>query len=318
MGCLSLFSKIFRRVFVHMLLDAYLSATVWAQVHFFSDCKHQARQVTKATMSVLLEHGYKPDYYDLWRVLHSVSISHWSALASGKKVFEGMGFRHISLDINGEDGAISLDLSRPLNASLLYLQGKCDIVTNFGTTEHVGESEYLEEHERLNRMDVWTSQYHAFRNIHSLARNDGGIIINMVPAAGCWPLHGAVEYEPRFFHALAQMARYDVRNLSLHRPDHDWSAQEEQLFWKLLREALAKHSLQLPDYVNPDELPARRHQDKEEQANVLSIFVRRGPHLFPDVGKFLQSPGLHIKRKLDRGLHAFRFPFLLHERACAP
>lgn len=30
-----------------------------------------------------------------------------------------------------------------------------------------------------------------------------GLIIHMVPAAGCWPRHGAVEYEPQFFQALA-------------------------------------------------------------------------------------------------------------------
>ena len=222
-----------------------------------------------------------------------------------------------SLDINGRDGALPLDLSRPLNSSLHHLLGKCDVVTNFGTTEHVGESEYIEEREGYERMDIWASQYHAFRNIHGLVR-DGGIIINMVPAAGCWPRHGAVEYEPRFFYALARSAGYDVRNVSLHRPDHDWSEAEEHLFWRLLEEALAQRSLQLPPFINPEELPAMPNIAKaelelsqlgspavalnpvqEEQANVLSIFVRRGFRAFPDQGTFLQSPGLHIKQKLQ-------------------
>ena len=42
----------------------------------------------------------------------------------------------------------------------------------------------------------------AFRNLHKLVRRDG-MIINMVPAAGCWPKHGLVEYEPRFFQSMA-------------------------------------------------------------------------------------------------------------------
>ena len=44
--------------------------------------------------------------------------------------------------------------------------------------------------------------FQAFRIIHQLVRREG-LIINMVPAAGCWAKHGAVDYEPRFFQALA-------------------------------------------------------------------------------------------------------------------
>ena len=167
-----------------------------------------------------------------------------------------------SLDINGRDGAVLLDLSRPLNSSLKHLLGKCDVVTNFGTTEHVGESEYIDEPQGYEKMDIWAAQYHAFRNIHNLVRSDGGMIINMVPAAGCWPRHGAVEYEPRFFYSLAQAAGYEIRNLSLHRPDHDWSVEEEHLYWRLLRETLAQQSYNLPDFINPDALPVMPNHAK--------------------------------------------------------
>ena len=46
----------------------------------------------------------------------------------------------------------------------------------------------------------------AFRNLHKLVRRDG-MIINMIPAAGCWPNHGLVEYEPRFFQSMAGRIR---------------------------------------------------------------------------------------------------------------
>lgn len=108
----------------------------------------------------------------------------------------------------------------------------------------------------------------AFRNLHKLVRRDG-MIINMVPAAGCWPKHGVVEYEPRFFQSMAGRIRlwggvdfttlltllyaeeknhpvtlnhpvyagaagYEIINLSLHRPAYQWSNEEVRFFWALI------------------------------------------------------------------------------------
>ena len=81
---------------------------------------------------------------------------------------------------------------RPLNSSLL---GSCDLVTNFGTTEHVGEDVDVDS-------ELLEKQFEAFRNLHRLARV-GGVMMNMLPFKGCWPQHGAVEYEASFFQALA-------------------------------------------------------------------------------------------------------------------
>ena len=83
---------------------------------------------------------------------------------------------------------------RPLNSSLL---GSCDLVTNFGTTEHVGEDVDVDVSSELLE-----KQFEAFRNLHRLARV-GGVMMNMLPLKGCWPQHGAVEYEASFFQALA-------------------------------------------------------------------------------------------------------------------
>lgn len=163
-----------------------------------------------------------------------------------------------SLDINGRDGAVEVDLSRPLNTSLRVL-GMCDVVTNFGTTEHVGESDYVEAD--VDLLDIWSSQYEAFRNLHRLARRDG-LIINMVPAAGCWPRHGAVEYEPRFFEALANATGYEIMNLSLHRPSYYWTTDETSFFWDLLQKLLARESLQLPASVDPEDMFIMPHMNK--------------------------------------------------------
>lgn len=82
-----------------------------------------------------------------------------------KRWFESQGVEHTSVDLNGEGGALALDLQEPLNL------GQFDIVTNFGTTEHVE-----------NQEPVW-------RNIHE-ALKPGGILISTTPFPGDWPDHG--------------------------------------------------------------------------------------------------------------------------------
>ena len=53
-----------------------------------------------------------------------------------KAFFEARGFRHVSVDINGSDGALRKDLTEPLGL------GTFDMVSNIGTTEHVSEGDY--------------------------------------------------------------------------------------------------------------------------------------------------------------------------------
>jgi hypothetical protein len=79
-----------------------------------------------------------------------------------KGYFEGRGIRHVSVDLNGKDGSLALDLQEPL-----YL-GQFDVVTNFGTSEHVELQE-----------PVW-------RNIHEAGRWH----IHVIPHHGDWPGHG--------------------------------------------------------------------------------------------------------------------------------
>lgn len=116
----------------------------------------------------------------------------------------------------------------------------------------------------------------------------------MVPAAGCWAKHGAVDYEPRFFQALAGAAGYEIMNLSLHRPAYQWSSDEVRTFWELLDDLLARESLTLPEEIVPEMISIMPHLDKSKQANVLSVF-RKGPRDFFDKEVFLQLPGIHWK-----------------------
>lgn len=65
---------------------------------------------------------------------------------SAKEYYMNMGVEHTSIDLNGEDGALQIDLSKPIPEEY---NNKFDIVTNFGTAEHVD-----------NQFECW-------RNIHN-------------------------------------------------------------------------------------------------------------------------------------------------------
>ena len=77
-----------------------------------------------------------------------------------KILFEAAGFTHVSIDFNGQDGALPLDLREQIKDEDLL--GSFDVVTNSGTSEHVG------------------NQQACFDNIRQLCK-PGGIMIHVNP-----------------------------------------------------------------------------------------------------------------------------------------
>lgn len=108
-----------------------------------------------------------------------------------KDYFTSIGIDHTSIDWNGQDGALKMDLRKPIDLEPF------DMVTNIGTTEHVSKQEA-----------VW-------RNIHNLTRI-GGVIASLTPLEGDWWWHG--EYYPRmeFFEQFAGNG-YDIEYLDIGR-----------------------------------------------------------------------------------------------------
>lgn len=107
-----------------------------------------------------------------------------------KRYFEKLGFCHISLDLNGEDGAVSWDLAKPFD-----LKCQADVVTDFGTSEH-----------------VW-DLYACLENMHRHLRR-GGRIIAANPEPGSWPGHGYWYRTQEFYRELARLAAYEVIDLN--------------------------------------------------------------------------------------------------------
>lgn len=84
-----------------------------------------------------------------------------------------------SLDMNGENGSIQINLAENLVPTKTY-----DLITNFGTTEHV------------------SNQYVCWKNIHSLLNVDG-IVISEIPEIGSWRGHCKYYVDYKFFKAMS-------------------------------------------------------------------------------------------------------------------
>jgi SAM-dependent methyltransferase len=103
-----------------------------------------------------------------------------------RQFWEWLGFQYASIDIDGSPNSIPLDLN--YDALPDWARNKFDVVTNFGTTEHIA------------------NQLNAFKIIHDLTA-PGGIMIHAVPAQG-WVNHGLLKYNPKWFWMLARSNDY--------------------------------------------------------------------------------------------------------------
>ena len=111
-----------------------------------------------------------------------------------KKYFQSIGVDHISIDINKKDGALPINLNEEIEDQ--FLIGTFDILTNFGTTEHVIE------------------QYMCWDNIHNLVK-EKGIFVHIVPRKGNWKMHGYFKYSIEFFKTLSRKMEYSIIDISI-------------------------------------------------------------------------------------------------------
>lgn len=105
-----------------------------------------------------------------------------------KRHFESVGLKHTSVDWNAQDGALKLDLRKPLAL------GTFDMVTNIGTSEHVSD-----------QAGVW-------RNICE-AMHIGSVLVSTTPLPGDWCWHGSHYPEECFYRALAALNGLEIERL---------------------------------------------------------------------------------------------------------
>lgn len=115
-----------------------------------------------------------------------------------KKFFEHLGFLHTSIDYSGLNGSIKIDLRDNLPKKINL---KFDVVTNLGTTEHVGEDD---SHE-----NIILNQYKVFKNLHEVG-DIGCVYYHVVPLTKNWHKHGACDYSKEFFNELCKKCGYKI------------------------------------------------------------------------------------------------------------
>ena len=155
--------------------------------------------------SRMLELGDKLD--------NNVVYKHW---------FVSLGFHHVSIDLNGNNGALPMDLTRPLNL------GTYDMVTNIGTSEHVSE-------------DAWSGQVACWRNMLD-AMHVGSVLICDTPAPGTWRRHGTWYPYPEFYRELARLNGLKLERLAV----NDWRPgrpERRVVSARLVRQALAPFAM---------------------------------------------------------------------------
>jgi hypothetical protein len=98
------------------------------------------------------------------------------------------GFTYRALDIFEAENTIQFDLN--LHTPGDDLREKFDVVTNFGTTEHI------------------VNQFQGMKTMHELAK-PGGLIWHELPLAG-YHMHGYFSYNPLLFQHLASANGYRI------------------------------------------------------------------------------------------------------------
>ena len=129
-----------------------------------------------------------------------------------------LGLNYASIDIDGSPGSIPLDLN--YDEVPADLVGRYDIVTNFGTTEHVA------------------NQLQSFKIIHDLAAA-GALMLHVLPASGT-PNHGLVSYNPKFFWMLGRSNGYKIAFMTMGQSGRDSVLPDDLVEFLTLYEPQAK------------------------------------------------------------------------------
>lgn len=109
---------------------------------------------------------------------------------SAEDLYYALGFKQYStIDINGEYNALKYDLNYDICEKYNF-DRKFDVVTNFGTSEHV------------------FNQFAVFNNIHKLCKI-GGYMLHTLPTQG-WGKHSFFKYDINFFEDLCSANNYEL------------------------------------------------------------------------------------------------------------
>lgn len=180
--------------------EVQLIVTAWGIFHLACAEKNGYLEYIGFENCVMAELGNQRIRYleNYWDRVPWPGIEGGLLKGSSKYYYTSLGVKHDAFDLNGGDGAVALDLIKPIDKKYI---GKYNIVTNFGTSEHCG---------------VRDEQYLVFNNIDKFCCH-GGVMVHNVPHTGNWPGHAHVWYTTNFFKELAKIYKYHICVLGVQR-----------------------------------------------------------------------------------------------------
>ena len=124
---------------------------------------------------------------------HGFSDGTAEPTGTAAELYSRLGFaEYAAIDATGENGALMLDLNRPL--AEMGFDRQFDLVTNLGTAEHCFD------------------QFAVFKNLHDLCK-PGAVMIHALPVQGLVN-HGFYNYHPRFIADLVTANEYELIDLA--------------------------------------------------------------------------------------------------------
>jgi hypothetical protein len=136
-------------------------------------------------------------------------------------------------------GCIVADLSTPLEL------GQFDIVTDFGTSEHINACGCAWPTGCFHTADNVQSLYHARRNAHNACKV-GGVMIFSNPRVGHWPEHGFHNFTTEHYTELASHCDYNIIHLDNEGQSGNW--ENGQNVVAILMRQSAKEFLSLDEF----------------------------------------------------------------------
>lgn len=123
----------------------------------------------------------------------------WEGAPYADKYYYKKACDYTCLDLNKENNALELDLATKLSLD------KFDIVTDFGTSEHVGING---KHDSKVFYNCWLNKHNACKI--------GELIISENPKTGNWPGHGFNYVTEDFYKQLAEANGYEILEIGEH------------------------------------------------------------------------------------------------------
>jgi hypothetical protein len=153
----------------------------------------------------------------------NLHLADYTGMPFANELYERLGIDYTCIDLAGDNNALQLDLSRPIDIQLQF-----HLLVDAGTSEHVvkaqsypitafhdGQVNSVYPAGEISEKDIQEGFYNCWLNKHCLL-TIGGIMINENPLTQHWPGHSYSYLSASFYTELAKIAGYEIIEEGVH------------------------------------------------------------------------------------------------------